>query len=265
VSDHVLDAVRPAAAPEHPSWSGAAWRQFRLERRMFWRNPSAAFFNFLLPLILLALIGGLASNDQRELDIIVPGIAGLSIMSTTFTALAFNMTQLRETEVLKRIRGTPLPSGSYLAALVASAVTNAAVQIAIITVAGKLIFDVGWPPDWLALVVFTAAGVTCFAALGIAYSHAIPNFESAPAYVNAVFLPVILISGVFFDANRAPKLVRDIAEVLPLKYVVDGLHGAMVTGKGVGDNLTALAVIGAWAVAGIFLAVRGFSWEARRT
>jgi ABC-2 type transport system permease protein len=241
------------------------WRQYRLERRMFWRNPSAAFFNFLLPLILLALIGGLASNDQKALNIIVPGIAGLSIMSTTFTALAFNMTQLRETEVLKRIRGTPLPSGSYLGAIFGNAVTNAAVQIVIITVAGKLFFGVGWPKDWIALVVFTAAGVTCFAALGVAYSHAIPNFESAPAYVNAVFLPVILISGVFFDANRAPKLVRDIAEVLPLKYVVDGLSGAMVTGKGVADNLTALGVIALWGAVGIFFAIRGFSWEARRT
>ena len=247
--------------------SGVAltWRQYRLERRMFWRNPSAAFFNFLLPLILLALIGGLASNNQKELNIIVPGIAGLSIMSTTFTALAFNMTQLRETGVLKRIRGTPLPSGSYLGAVFANAVTNAAVQIAIITVVGKLVFNVGWPGAWGALVVFTAAGVTCFAALGVAYSHAIPNFESAPAYVNAVFLPVILISGVFFDADRAPKLVRDIAEVLPLKYVVDGLSGAMVTGKGVSDNLTALAVIAAWGALGIVLAVRGFSWEAQRT
>ena len=247
--------------------SGVAltWRQYRLERRMFWRNPSAAFFNFLLPLILLALIGGLASNNQKELNIIVPGIAGLSIMSTTFTALAFNMTQLRETGVLKRIRGTPLPSGSYLGAVFANAVTNAAVQIAIITVVGKLVFNVGWPGAWGALVVFTAAGVTCFAALGVAYSHAIPNFESAPAYVNAVFLPVILISGVFFDADRAPKLVRDIAEVLPLKYVVDGLSGAMVSGKGVSDNLTALAVIAAWGALGIVLAVRGFSWEAQRT
>ena len=80
-----------------------------------------------------------------------------------------------------------------------------------------------------------------------------------------MFLPVFLISGVFFDANRAPKLVRDLAEVLPLKYVVDGLSGAMVTGKGVGDNLTALGVIALWAAVGIFLAVRGFSWEARRT
>ena len=31
------------------------WRQYRFERHLFWRNPSAAFFNFLLPLIFLAL------------------------------------------------------------------------------------------------------------------------------------------------------------------------------------------------------------------
>ena len=242
-----------------------AWRQYRLERRMFWRNPSAAFFNFLLPLILLALVGGLASNDQKALNVIVPGIAGMSILATTFTALAFNITQLRETEVLKRIRGTPLPAGSYMGAIAASAVTNAAVQIALIVLAGKAFFGIGWPKDWIALVVFTAAGVACFAALGVAFSHVIPNFDSAPAYVNAIFLPVILISGVFFDANRAPKLVRDIAEALPLKYVIDGLSGAMVTGKGLADNLTALAVVVLWAALGAFLAVRGFSWEARRT
>ena len=241
------------------------WRQYRLERRMFWRNPSAAFFNFLLPLILLALVGGLASNDQKTLNIIVPGIAGMSILSTTFTALAFNITQLRETGVLKRIRGTPLPTGSYLGAIAANAVTNAAVQIALVVLAGKAFFGIGWPKDWFELVVFTVAGVTCFAALGVAFSHVIPNFDSAPAYVNAVFLPVILISGVFFDANRAPKLVRDIAEALPLKYVIDGLSGAMVTGKGIADNLTALAVVALWGALGVFLAVRGFSWEARRT
>jgi ABC-2 type transport system permease protein len=241
------------------------WRQYRLERRMFWRNPSAAFFNFLLPLILLALIGGLASNDQKALNIIVPGIAGLSIMSTTFTALAFNMTQLRETGVLKRVRGTPLPSGSYLGAIFGNAVTNAAVQIAIITVAGKLLFGVGWPKDWIALLVFTAAGVTCFAALGVAYSHAIPNFESAPAYVNAVFLPLIFISCVFYDSANAPAFLREIAQILPLTHLIDGLSGAMVNGSGLADHGGALAVLAVWAAFGIAFAIRGFSWESRKS
>jgi ABC-2 type transport system permease protein len=243
---------------------GLSWRQYRLERKMFWRNPSAAFFNFLLPLIFLSLFGAIFSNSQSDLDVIVPGIAGLSIMSTTFSALAMNMVFLREQGVLKRLRGTPMPAGSYLGALAGNAVTNTIIQITIVVAAGAALFGVGLPKNWLELLVFTAAGVVCFASLGVALAHAIPNFDSAPAYVNAIFLPTIFISGVFYDADNAPTFLRDIAEVLPLTHLIDGLSAAMVTGAPLSEHLSDLAVVLVWAVLGVFLAVRGFTWEARR-
>jgi ABC-2 type transport system permease protein len=242
-----------------------AWRQYRLERRLFWRNPSAAFFNFLLPLLFLLFFGAVFHGNQKNLNVIVPGIAGMSVMSTTFTALAFNMTFLREQGVLKRIHGTPMPGISYLVGIAGNAVTNTAVQITIITVAGKVFFGTGWPKDWGELVIFVAAGVVCFASLGVAFSHAIPNFDSAPAYVNAVFLPVIFVSGVFFDAAKAPAFIKGIAEALPLIHLINGLSGAMVKGTSLSANMGSLGVIAAWAVLGIALAVRGFSWEQRRS
>jgi ABC-2 type transport system permease protein len=98
----------------------------------------------------------------------------------------------------------------------------------------------------------------------VAFSHAIPNFESTAAYVNAVFLPVIFISGVFYDVKHVPTFLRDIAEALPLKHLIDGLIGAMVSGSGLGHHLSALAVIALWGVFGVFFAVRGFTWEQSR-
>ena len=138
-----------------------SWRQFRLERKMFWRNPSAAFFNFLLPLLFLSLFGAIFSGSQTDLDVIVPGIAGMSVMSTTFSALAMNMVFLREQGVLKRLRGTPLPSGAYLGGLAANAVTNTAIQIAIVIGAGAAVFGVGMPKDWLELLVFKIGRASC--------------------------------------------------------------------------------------------------------
>lgn len=243
---------------------GLAWHQYRLERRMFWRNPSAAFFNFALPLLFLMLFGAVFSGSQDDLDVIVPGIAGMSVMSTTFSALAMNLVFLREQGVLKRMRGTPLPSGSYLAGVFANAVTNTVVQIVIVVLAGKAFFGVDWPKEYVELAVFVLAGVITLAALGVAWSHVIPNFDAAPAYVNIVFLPVIFISGVFFDSDDAPAFLRDIAQALPLTHLIDGLSGAMVTGATLGDNLSGLAVIVIWGAAGLALAVRGFSWESRR-
>ena len=268
MNEHVIDRGRSRgdAATHHPaaqSWRGLAWRQYRLERKMFWRNPSAAFFNFLLPLLFLGLFGAILSGDTDQLEILVPGIAGMAVMSTTFNALAFNITALRETGILKRVRGTPLPTSAYLAGIAGSAVTNTVLQILIITFSGHLLFGLDWPQDWFSLWLFGVVGVICFASLGVSLSHAIPNFDAAPAYVNAAFLPMIFISGVFYDENVAPTVISDVAQVLPLKHLIDGLHGAIVTGQGAGDHMVALVVLAAWALAGVTLAIRGFSWESR--
>jgi ABC-2 type transport system permease protein len=237
---------------------GLAWQQFRFERKLFWRNPSAAFFNFLLPLLLLVLTASAFSADDKELRVLIPGIAGMGVLATTFTSLAFNVTILRDDGVLKRWRGTPMPAGSYLAGLLGSAAVNAFAQVLLVVTIGNVLYGVDWPQDPLMLVVFTALGVVCFAALGIAFSHAIPNEDAAPAYTNAVFLPTIFISGVFYSSDNLPELLKAIAEALPLKHLVDGLSEAIVGGGGAG---TAALVVGGWTVAGLVLAVRFFRWE----
>ena len=95
---------------------------------------------------------------------------------------------------------------------------------------GNLVYGVDWPQDPLLLIGFTLLGVVCFAALGVAFSHVIPNEDAAPAYTNAVFLPVIFISGVFYSADDLPRALHVVAEALPLKHLIDGLSAAIVGG-----------------------------------
>ena len=104
--------------------------------------------------------------------------------------------------------------------------------------------------------MFTAAGVACLAALGVAMAHVIPNVDAAPAFSNAVFLPVVAISGIVYggDAGSGGAL-SDLARALPLVHLADGLHGAMVTGSSLADNAGGLAVDRA--VAGVRGGLRG--------
>jgi ABC-2 type transport system permease protein len=198
------------------------------------------------------------------LNVLIPGIAGMSIMATTFSSLTMNLTFLREQGVLKRMRGTPLPEGSYLLGVFGNAVANAIIQLGLVIVAGKLLFGTGWPKAWIELAVYAGAGVVCLAALGVAWSHVIPNYDAAAAYSNIIFLPVIFISGVFYDVNNAPQFLLHLAQVLPLVHIIDGLSGALVSGRSLSDNLSGLCVICIWTLVGLFFAVRGFSWESRR-
>jgi ABC-2 type transport system permease protein len=241
------------------SAAALAWEQFRFERKLFWRNPSAAFFNFVLPLLLLLLIATAFGSDGDELDVLIPGIAGMSVMATTFTALAHAVVFQREQGILKRVRGTPIPAASYLAGMIGSAVMNAVLQVVLVVVIGHVLYDVGWPESWPLLAGFTLLGVVCFGSLGIAFAHLIPNVDSAPAYENAVFLPLIFISGVFYSSDSLPAALRAVAEALPLKHLIDGLAAAIVGGSA--DTAAAAAVVAGWALAGIVLAVRFFRWS----
>jgi ABC-2 type transport system permease protein len=243
------------------STAALAWKQFRFERRMFWRNPSAAFFNFALPFLFLILIASVFGADRKELNILVPGIAGMAVLGTTFTALAYNFVFAREQGILKRIRGTPMPPLAYFGGVIGSAVANAVVQVALVVAIGRVFYDVSLPKDWLELVLFVVLGVIAFGALGIAFANVIPNFDAAPAYINMVFLPVIFISGVFYSTKSMPVVLKAVAVGLPLKHVIDGLHGAIVTGAGLADHVTSLAVVAGWALLGLLLSVRFFRWD----
>ena len=172
----------------------------------------------------------------------------MSVMSTTFIALAYNITFLRERGILKRVRGTPLPTvGLPGRASPATRSPTPCCRSAIVIVAGHAALRLAWPQRLVrAGRVRRRSASSASRSLGVALSHAIPNFESAPAYVNAVFLPADLASPASSTTpTTRRRVLRDIAEALPLKHLIDGLSGAMVTGEGVGHHLVALLVLGA--------------------
>jgi ABC-2 type transport system permease protein len=181
----------------------------------------------------------------------------MSVMSTTFSALAMNLTALREQGILKRMRGTPLPSGSYLAALAANAVTNAAIQIVIVVLAGKLFFGIPWPRDYLELVVFVAAGV---AVPGLARRRVLPRHPElrlGPG-LRERRLPAghLRLRRLLRRRERAGVAARHRPRA-PLTHLIDGLRGAMVTGASLADNAGSLGVIGLWTLLGAVFAVAG--------
>jgi ABC-2 type transport system permease protein len=252
-----------------------ALRQLRYEDRAFWRNPAAAFFTFVFPLMFLAIFTLIFGNERIETprgEVIsgatfyVAAIVAFSVVNASFTNLAMTVSLARDQGLLKRVRGTPLPTWAFLSGKVLHAVIVGVILVVIVVAVGRVFYDVEVPTNTIpAVVVALIVGTAAFAALGLAMSALVPNADAAPAVVNAVILPLLFISDVFIPLENAPAWLRAVGDVFPVKPFAETLHIAFNPfTEGAGFQWDELTVVAVWGVVGMVAAARFFSWEPRR-
>jgi ABC-2 type transport system permease protein len=241
--------------------------ELRTEQRLFWRNREAAFFTFFLPIIFFLVFGSIYGDDRisgvRGAAFLEAGMIGYGVASTAFAGLAITMVIRREGGVLKRIRGTPLPPGTYVLAVLASTFVTFLIEAALIVVIGRVLFSVGFPDRPFSLLATLVIGAGTFAALGLGLTGAVRSAEGSSAVVNAVYLPMAIISGTFFSPAKYPGFLRAIADVLPLTYFTKLTRNVMVHHHHVWTDGGSLGVIALWGVVGAVAALRGFRWQPR--
>ena len=252
-----------------------ALRQVEYEQKSFWRNPASAFFAFLFPIIFLVVfatifkdtttrVNGVANINYN--DYYIPALTAFGVIGACFTNIAASISIRRDDGILKRLRGTPLPSWAFLFGVVGSSVIVSLLLVALTDSFGILVYGVHVPNHIGPLVLTLAVGAMSFCALGMAMTIAIPNAEAAPAIVNAVLLPLVFISGTFFPIDPASAVTK-IAEYFPVKHFINAMFNAFdpahLSASGFSGN--DLLIIAAWGAFGLLIAIRRFRWEPRRT
>ena len=240
--------------------------QLAFEQRMFWRSREAAVFIFIFPLLLYALLGSVYSGDIDGVpatDVLLSGLFGYGAATTAFGGLAIFLVNRREAGILKRLRATPLPPATYLAAVILSTLVVFAVQSVALIALGTLVFDASTPRNWLGLAGTVVLGVACFAGIGVGAAALIRSSEGVSAVVNVAILPMAFLSGSFGPTDEYPAVLQAVADVLPLTYFLRIVDGVYLDGDSLFADLGALAVVGAWGAAGVVVALRYFSWMPR--
>jgi ABC-2 type transport system permease protein len=87
--------------------------------------------------------------------------------------------------------------------------------------------------------------------------------EGASAVVNLVVLPMAFLSGSFGPTRDYPDVLQAVADVLPLTYLIRLVQASYLHGTSLFHDLGAVAVVVAWGVAGLVVAVRRFDWQPR--
>ena len=242
--------------------------QFRFEQKVFWRNPAAVFFTVMFPVIFLLIFSSLFGDEViEELGIkttvyYVPGIVTLAVVSATLVNVAMRMVEMRESGRLKRVRGTPLPTWAYISSRIGNALVISITMVVLVTAISHFFYDVPVPTNTIpAIVVTLLVGTFAFCSLGLALSTVIPTEEAAPPITNFTVLPLYFLSGVFIPVNEIPDGVLHVADVFPIRHFFEAFLTAFdPRTTGAGFEWVHLAVVAAWGMAGMLIAVRFFRW-----
>ncbi|HWQ24283.1 MAG TPA: ABC transporter permease [Gaiellaceae bacterium] len=240
--------------------------QLAAEQRMFWRSREAAIFVFVFPLLLYALLSSVYSDEIDGVpagSVLLAGLFAYGAANTAFAGLAIILVGRREAGILKRLRATPLPPATYIAAVLLSTLTVFALQAVALLVLGVTLFGASRPANVLGFAGAVVLGVACFAAMGIGAAALIRSAEGSSAVVNVVLLPMAFLSGSFGPTRDFPDYLQAIADVLPLTYFLDLVNGVYLDGDSLLSRPGALGVVAAWGVAGLLVALRRFSWMPR--
>lgn len=242
--------------------------QLSYEQRIFWRSREAAVFVFIFPILLYSLLVSVYSDDidgVPSANVLLAGLFGYGAANTAFAGLAIILVGRREAGILKRLRSTPLPPATYIAAVLASTLLVFALQTLALLALGTLVFGASAPANALGFAGAVVLGVACFAGLGVGAAALIRSAEGVSAVVNVIVLPMAFLSGSFGPRTELPRFLNAVADVLPLTYFLDIVNGVYLDGDSLFADPKALAIVAAWGAAGVVIALRRFSWVPRES
>lgn len=255
---------------KRPGWMKLTLAETVLQTRLLLRNVVAAFFTLAMPLAFLIVFnlflgGGELSDGSPAATYFTPAIAVFALVTATFTNLAIGTAMARDTGVLKRVYGSPMPLSAYVTGRVLSATLLGLASVAVMLVIGVVAYGLVVPWDRMPLFfAILLIGAAAFSALGIAVAMMTPTARAAPAVANAVILPLVFVSGIFFPLGDAPAWLQAVAGILPLAPFVEAAVDQFIPSLVAEPIWGRLAVLAAWGVAGVGLSTRFFRWEPSR-
>jgi len=172
----------------------------------------------------------IAPKRFNFMDFFLPGMIGMSAMTTSiFSAVEIN-SRYRETGIFRKLATTPLRRIEWILSRTIYLIVISFIGMGVILGLGIAFFDVKVIPDPLSLILVATTSML-FSGIGMILSRFVKDPETAGAAANAITFPMMFLSGTFFPLEQMPEFLRTIATVLPLTYVNNGLRDAMIMGE----------------------------------
>jgi len=171
------------------------------------------------------------------------------------------LADMRIRKLLKRFLATPMRRRDFLISVMLSRMIFTVPEVLVLLLFGWLAFSVKNHGSLFSLVFLIVYGAASFSGLGLLVASRAKTIETVSGLMNLVMLPMWLLSGVFFSAERFPDVMQPFIKILPLTALNDALRAVMLEGKSLADLGWELGVLGVWGLVSFAVALKIFRWQ----
>lgn len=200
----------------------------------------------------------LFNPDLETAPVMVPSLIGLILLFIGAVITSLGVVREREQGTLELLAVTPLRPADVVLGKIAPYFAVAVVDMALVTAAGLVLFDVPFRGSWFWFAVFGLVYLFVVLGLGVLISTVSRSQGEAIQLAIMALLPQVMLSGMIFPLASMSAGVRWIGWLLPLTWFVAAMRGIFLRGAPVDALLFPLVYLTAMAVAVFGLAVLRF-------
>ena len=189
---------------------------------------------------------------------IVPGLMGVMLTMTMIIITGLAITRERERGTMENLLSTPAHPGEVIVGKIVPYIMVGYVQVLLILLASKFLFDVPFIGSVPLLVGLTFLFIVANLAVGITFSTIAKNQLQAVQMAFFFFLPSLLLSGYMFPFRGMPGWAQDIGECLPLTHFLRVVRGILLKGNGLAECVPDLWPIALFVAVMLFIGIKRY-------
>ena len=182
----------------------------------------------------------------RYVDWVVPGLLGMNMMFSCLFGIGYVIVRYRKSGYLKRLNATPLTPFEFLSAqLLSRLALTLSITVACFA-AMTSILHFRMDGSYVDLFVVTLLGAISMIAMGLIVAARVSSEEFAGGVLNLLSWPMMVLSGVFYSLDGAPRAVQVAGDLFPLTHLLAAARAIMLEGATLADlsyNVGALVLM----------------------
>ena len=243
---------------------GALWI---VECKLFLRQPTAAFFTFVLPLFFFLLFGSIFGEAPlwdrpgvRYIDFYAPALMAAYIGQTGLVNFTNSLSEYRLLGILKRYVVSPFSLGFYFCVHITMQTIIFTISALSLFVVAEGIFDLHFRGHLVVILLVGMICIACFFSLGFLVNSIFKSPRSTQALCQFLFLTMFFMSGATFPRQMFPDWLRILSWGSPLTHVVTTFSGVWL-GDPISQYVKSLLFIIGITVLSYLISTRTFKWE----